>query len=506
MKFRYLLFIIGLCSVLVSCYKDEGNYDYIDLPDIEIKAEDKVSATQFTTLNIPVEVNIDGASKDDYEYYWRIWSNGIDNNGQKVIGRTKDLSYKVDEIPGSYNLVLTCHNKRTGVDVYKEITLTVQGVITEGWLVLQERNNKTDFDLIMTPYFSERVKKDNIIQNLYESVNGEPLDGRGVKIGSYSLLGRYQYVTVLTDKGGARLDAVTMQKAFDMSTLMRDGKKWKPENYIFWNYQWTPARFGFDAIVSDGRFYEYSPIDPGFTSYTEPILKDGMTYKASPYAPKWFDYYQGIIFDELRGGFICIAKNTWVLQEMPEPVAGQPFDYRNLHGTLKYMDTGFNNYEYGVIEDWDTHKRTLYVFNFDTKKNIAIAKYSMENCPELDNCKTYAVGSRGPIFYYATDKRIYLYDYSGSNTAKVVYTLAANDEKITGMKILKPLLNRLITTHPYDNKVLIISTYNETKKEGKIYMYYINESNGIIDTSSEKVFNGFGEIIDMDYNWAKYGS
>ena len=83
------------------------------------------------------------------------------------------------------------------------------------------------------------------------------------------------------------------------------------------------------------------------------------------------------------------------------------------------------------------------------------------------------------------------------------------NEKITGMKILKPNVSFSRTVkleHAYSNKVLILSTYNESAKEGKVYMYYINESNGTIDRSSEHVITGFGEILDMDYNWAKYGS
>ena len=65
-----------------------------------------------------------------------------------------------------------------------------------------------------------------------------------------------------------------------MSTLVLDLSSWKPESYIFWQYYWSPGRFGYDAIVSNGRFYEYSAIrSTGFTTYTEPILKDGLTYK-----------------------------------------------------------------------------------------------------------------------------------------------------------------------------------------------------------------------------------
>lgn len=507
-KIIYLFFFIPLMINLAACYDDTGNYDYTDLPDIDIKIQDTVYATQFKTLELTADVDLNDAPESDYEFNWRIWSNDIGGVWeQKEIGNSRNLTYEVAEVPGSYTLVLTVTNKKTEVQTYKQIYLAVQGSITEGWMVLQEREGKTDFDLIMSPYFSNRVENDEILHNVYETVNGEALTGRGVVIGSYFCIGRYQNVIVLTDKGGARLSAITMQKTFDMSTLVLDLSSWKPESYIFWQYYWSPGRFGYDAIVSNGRFYEYSAISStGFTTYTEPILKDGLTYKASPYAPKWFDYYQGILYDEIGGRFLGIENNTWILKELAVATTTQPFDWRNMHASLRYMETGYNNYEYGLFEDWDTKKMTLCVFNFDTKPNIGVGKYPADNCPELEKAKYFAVGSLGPVFLYATDRDIYRYDYNGTNTGEKLYTLTQADEKITGMKIFKPCIDRFIPNHPYNNKVLILSTYNESKKEGKIYMYYINEVNGMIDIASEKVFEGFGEILDMEYNYPKYGT
>lgn len=505
---RNILFA-GMLASLASCYKDDGNYDYITLPDVKIEMDKQFYADQFSELEIPVSINLDGDAEADYEYTWRLWSDEIKRaDYKKTISNDKDLKFQVNELAGSYTLTFTAHNKRTNVDTYKQATLVVQGAITEGWMVLQEKDGKTDFDLIMTPFFSKRVQEDKIFHDLYQSVNGEQLEGRGVKIGSQNCFNRYQFVTVLTDKGGARLYAETMQKAFDMSSLITDGKPWKPENYIFWHYWWSPGRYAYDAIISDGRFYEYTPMETmgiKFTSYTEPILKDGRTYKSAKYAPRLFDYKQGIIFDELQGGFVSIEKNTYVLGDMPD-ATGQMFDWNHMNGSLKYIDTGQGKKEYGVIEDWDTHKKTLYCFNFDTKKNIAAGMYAMDNCPEIDDAQYYAVGERGPVFYYATDRNVYLYDYSGTNTARVAYTLENSAEKITGMKLLKPCVyisSRVMSSHDYDNKVLILSTYNADTKEGKVYMFYVNEGNGTIDSASQKVFGGFGEILDMDYNWPK---
>lgn len=500
---RIIYFIITLFVFLgfVSCYEDKGNYDYHELPNIQFETESELFVKQFDTLKIPTVINLDGTSESDYEFTWRIWSNGVlGTYNQKEIAKTKDLTYIVGEAPGSYTLALTCQNKKTGVKDYNTIKLSVHGTITEGWMVLQEKDGLTDFSMIMSPFFSKRVERDQIINSIYESVNGEPLEGKGVKIGNYFALGRYQYVTILTDKGGVRMDATTMQKTYDISTLMLDKKPLKPENYYYFNYYYSLGR-GCEVIISDGRFYENTLLGTGFT---EPVARQGETYKASPYGAKWTWTFNGIIFDELKGRFLAVDRYQ-NLGPLPD-ATGRLFDWNNLHGTLKYMDTGFNHYEYALVQDWNTKISSLYVMNFDEKKDFDIAMYNAKNCPEIENAAFYAVGERGNIFFYATERDVYQYDYAGSNAGKKAYTLKDAQEKITGMKIFKPCVDRFIPNHPYNNKILVLSTFNQSKREGKVYMYYFNESNGTIDMSSEKVFGGFGEILDMEYNYPKYGS
>lgn len=511
--FSLVIFILTFVIGLTACYDDKGNYDYITLPQISFDGADgeTIFATQFTTLNLPVTIDFNGANESEYEYFWRLWSNGVGGyNEQKEIYQGKDLSYEVTDMPGSYTLLLTCQNKGTGVKSYRKYTLVVQGVITEAWMVLQEKEGKTDFDMIMSPYFSQRVKEDKVLHDVYKSINNEQLQGRGVKIGSFYCIGRYQNVTILTDKSGVRLDATTMQKVFDMETLMPDMNDWKPQNYLFFPYYWSPGSRGYDAIISNGKYYEYSSLQ-GFTTYIEAITTNGLAYKASPYAPRWFDYYLGIVYDELGGRFLCYSKDNFgmsnfILQEMPETASSTVCNLRNMHSTLRYMDSGFKKYEWGLFKDWDTNEHVLYGFNFDTRNNVPKEKYVVKDCPELDNASFFAIGDLGPVFFYATEKDVYQYDYAGKNTGKKVYSLTVADEKITGMKIFKPCVDRFIPSHDFNNKILVLSTYNQTTKEGKIYMYHIDASNGAIDLASEKVFDGFGEILDMEYNYPKWGS
>ncbi|HIY37421.1 MAG TPA: hypothetical protein H9972_12020, partial [Candidatus Paraprevotella stercorigallinarum] len=258
-KIINILFTVPLVWVLASCYDDKGNYDYTELDKVAISMQDTVYATQFRTLELDADILFEGASEEDYTFNWRLWSNTIDGmNHKKEIGNERKLSYNVEEIAGSYTLVLTVTNKATEVSSYKSILLLIQSNITEGLMVLHEKDGKSDFDLVMSPYFSQRVQQDEILHNVYKTVNGEPLEGRGVSIDAFFSIGRYQDIMVLTDKGGARLSAYTMEKSYDIATLFPQMEDWKPENYLYWNYYWSPGRFGYDALISGGRFYIYS--------------------------------------------------------------------------------------------------------------------------------------------------------------------------------------------------------------------------------------------------------
>lgn len=81
-KLIYIAFFIGALICLGSCYNDNGNYDYISLPDVKITTDkDTYVATQFQTLEIPVNIDFAGDSEADYEYTWRLWSNEIKRSG-----------------------------------------------------------------------------------------------------------------------------------------------------------------------------------------------------------------------------------------------------------------------------------------------------------------------------------------------------------------------------------------------------------------------------------------
>lgn len=85
------------------------------------------------------------------------------------------------------------------------------------------------------------------------------------------------------------------------------------------------------------------------------------------------------------------------------------------------------------------------------------------------------------------------------------YKLEAGEE-ITCVRIFRPNEYAWMVNHPYDNKVLMVATYNANSGQGTLYMYYINESNGIVDEVSVKTVNVDGKVKDMGYHYSVYGS
>lgn len=489
-----------LCMGITACYKDKGNYDYTPLPEIKVEElADDYSVTQFDTLVIHPQVEEQGL---DLTYSWEVYSNAVSNTRRIHISDEKDLNYVVNEIPGSYTLVFTVTNRQNDVKTYQMMGLKIQGVITDGWMVLQEKNDgKTDFDILISPFFTNKATKDSHFKDMYESINGEPLEGgRGVKISSF-FTGAYQYVYVLTEQAGVRLSAINMQRMSDLSSMVLDGKPLHPEGYTYLPY--GTMNYFAELLVSDGRFYMSSYNQ---NTFTEPVTRDGLTYRASPYAPRWIPWVvRAVLYDEEHGRFLMAVNNVTTLQQMTA-APGALFDWNNMHAHLVYLESGFNKYEYAVMEDWTTHQRSVYAINFLADgAAYAVAKYDTKNCPEFDVADCFAIGSRGNVFYYSHEHTVYLYDYSGSNSAKSIMTYP-DDEVITHLELQKPNEGFYMKNHPYDNKVLTVVTYSEQKREGKVYMYYVNEANGSIDRSSEKIWDGFGRIIDMEFNYGKYGS
>jgi hypothetical protein len=187
--------LLGLLLTQFSCYKDLGNYDYKELDTVVIDTADlgmldTYSVSRYENIILEPSVYFNGSRVTDasdvpLDYFWTI---GTVGTGAGVIYRLDTLAttIKLDapivQPAGSWTLMLVAKHRETNIETYMKFNVTIEESITDGWMVLYERNGNTDIGLIA----NNRVKKgytedtERLFLDAYSSSNGEPLNGKPV--------------------------------------------------------------------------------------------------------------------------------------------------------------------------------------------------------------------------------------------------------------------------------------------------------------------------------------
>lgn len=154
---KYCIKILFLLALMVgtvsSCSEDLGNYDYKDLPEVEIEGlQTPVTALAFQELSIPIELKGLQADEGRYEYEWMVIKQfepeGEDEPREEVIATTKDLNEFIVLDPGPYKLLYTVTDKQLDVYYQKQTDLSVITTTSEGWVVLCSENGNVRLDMI----------------------------------------------------------------------------------------------------------------------------------------------------------------------------------------------------------------------------------------------------------------------------------------------------------------------------------------------------------------------
>ncbi|MCK7553688.1 PKD-like family lipoprotein [Chitinophaga sedimenti] len=171
---------IAACFVLLSsaCYKDHGNYDYLEPEAITIGG--MVSTYTRMSLLDSIIINPEVTSSDpaaEFTYFWGIYETNAQGFIPKLdtIARTKELRYFVTQPAKTWVLVFGATNKHTGVTKTRTANMVVITSFTRGWYVLQDDGTNTDLDMFLT---RSAIKPDSAIRNVYSLANNQKLPGR----------------------------------------------------------------------------------------------------------------------------------------------------------------------------------------------------------------------------------------------------------------------------------------------------------------------------------------
>lgn len=494
-KHIWLLSLLGLG--FTACKKDLGTYTYhpVDAPLVDTSTlAVHYSVEQFGNLTIQPKVNYQGDTAN-LSYQWLVYVKSLSSptvGPPIVLATTRNINQAVSVAPGNYYLELIITDKTNNLKTTTRTLLDIQAAIETGWLVLHQSNGNSDVDFIASTNLSP-AGPNKRMANLFTSSMGAPMPGNGRFIGfSRRSNSAFNWITVGTDKGIRRMNG------FTFALLGADNQLFR-RTLVNPDYQAYFANNNEEILVNAGNIQTFQ------FGIVQDALFNGQydgDFQLAPFA-LYIDFpvYNLFAYDQLHSRFLrssganaIHAFSTFI----PEPAGA--FDPNNVGKDLLFMDMGYLHNIFAFLKDKSGNGRYLYELS-GTKVDdgaVAMAAYDMSALPEISNALFFQVGDLANVALYATDRTVYRYDYSGSQTATVAYSGLPANETITCLRIFKPQRNAGAPAAEFvntNNAVVYIATWDGT--QGKLYEMAMNVASGAINPTPLKVYTGFGKIVDM---------
>lgn len=503
----------ALCGVilLAACHEDKGNYTYAAIDEITIDTTGTgifpdYSLYRYDTLRIAPIVYLNGQqveANDPLDYHWSIYKATTGGTAYPLdtLGTGIALDTIIPQPAGIWIVLFTVTQRETGVKAFMKTTLQIDEALSDGWMVLYEKEGETDAGLIVNDRVKKNVTRERLFVDIYSASNGQRLSGKPVSI--------IHSIAPLSS-GEVLLASERDLVAVDKNTF----ELYSPAEKLFWNAPATRA-FSYlggnftrrEVVLNDNKIHYANYM----TSGTYRMNAFGMACSGDyGQLADWMSSYysasfEAIAYDQTNQRFLCVQANDVVVDTLSSSDK-TAFDVNNVQMEMLFSDFGRLNYEYSLMRDGSTH--ALLVSNFATTNRlsdkIAIAKYDMTHCPGLADVTSIAAGGLGEIFYYASGPDVYLFKYNivGSDQIKSVWTAPAG-ESVTCIRLQKfyypqfSLAGILINNYG----VIYIATWNETTRTGTVYQITVDPSNGTLDEASQASYTGFGKVKDMSWKW-----
>ena len=522
MKSKLLILCIWSLG-LFSCLEDKTS-DFELLTPIRIdmtglpKADVPFQLYQFDTLRIAPVIYREGCNDANLGFEWRIQGNDVN----RVIGRNMVLNAEIiePERGEAYNIMLTVTDSTTMVQAYQKWTLKVASIFREGLIVADTRDEQTtDLSLIMAMNFTTEFKddkKDTIFRDIYSRVNGEPIQGVANSLMMSAYYGASRTLTVLTPHSITRanpssydfMDNGRFAIAIKDELLPRDIK-----------YDW---RAPFEVMNINGHLYPRGMQNSNFTFALNMLSSDMADYNITAYHCLYYLYWYymysspevGFAYDAIGKRFLIIPMQCGNLVTF-KGAGSKYFDPTHLGDQVCiYMGEGINHVIHAIMKD-PAGNYSIYSLDGtatdDGSDKIKAGAYRLNGCTNVGQAGFWAFSRLENLMYYATEQTVYA--TSTLNTEDLTSTepqyTVGTGEKITSLQVWGEGGTCYIpSTDPdaengkqaikSENRIVMITTYNEQTKEGKIIAIPV-ERTGIgelmKDPAYHVVYKGFGRIV-----------
>ncbi|MBC9931078.1 PKD-like family lipoprotein [Chitinophaga qingshengii] len=499
MKTKHIQTLLGgvfLSLCFTACYKDQGNYDYhaINQVDSITNINNEYAVLYGDTLRITPQLFATEESVDTSRYTYR-WEAAVVNTARLpqedplvVIGKSRNLALPLKLRPAPYDCYYGVKDKQTGVEWFKRFKLVVQSAVYQGWVALCDVKGETRLDMV-----SRLGNEDRLIKDVLAFTNaGMPVRHQPKRLTFAYRSGNNNQLYLLSGEGLERIDgeSFTWKNTYNIryEIMAPVGTDFKPD--YFHNQQ--PAT-GVDYIIADNRVFHRN-MTMGASAFGTPINyvnEEKTPFKAAPFVA--CGYYSALLYDQDKQRFV--AHDPMFGTNCSSLVEGTAFSY-NTGKDMVYMSyTNYNTGDvYAILKD-KAGKFYTYVINIASGiKQV----FSMEmiNAPELDKATVFAVSNQLGYVLYAAGGRIYEYD----PFVKKAFLMAdLGGEKISVLKC--PLFSSYGKDFYINlSNSLIVGSYDPAKPDtenGTIRIYSIPARNEQMQLTA--IHTGLGKIVDLVY-------
>ncbi|WP_321480418.1 PKD-like family lipoprotein [uncultured Bacteroides sp.] len=353
---KYLLILLSILS-FTSCIKDEGNYDYTTLKEVQIGG--LVNSYRFVlqkTQTIAPEITTEIAP-DDLSYCWRVGGDTLSTDKAFTHTFTKVLA-------SSEPLTFEVIDKLTNIRFVKRMNLAVVSPFETGWLIFGDVQGKAQLD------FQSYEDEKKYFTDIYKEVNGEDLSGTAkiVKQLNYQdpSTGAYMDRVSVICKGGksVELDGSSFLKRkyyedeFKGTSLSVDAissEHYSIDNSLF--------------IISKGNIYAKTPGSMGTPDeayYQYPLSGDSQGYSVAANYTKGYsngDFY--LCLDELNHRYVDFQRSslsTKVSSLTVDENSSAVIDPDHVDGTSVWMGQAYNGNALSIVKT-DAGKYVLHVLS-----------------------------------------------------------------------------------------------------------------------------------------------
>lgn len=373
MKNLFILFVIFI--TYVSCYEDKGNYDYIEVPEINIAGlQEDYTVLAFDTLRIsPTITTTNGET--DYSYLWITQITDSKDDTQDTISREKELEWVAAKEAGRYDLLFIAKNKTTEVERRKRMNVEIATTASNGWYVLKNIGDESDID-----YFSKdsTIVGYDVLKSMFEF----RLVGKGKRLSWF----RARFIElaprlyVLSENDMAVLDVANGVIVRKGSEVFYDpAKKVHPQRCLFSN----SGIF----LMNDYNLYEIYTVTLNTGHWGTSLPIEGGDKNKEYRLSEFTAAYQNngpLLWEELSSSFMwpTISYSDNKLKTFPEQTVKPSLT--NMNYDLLFMGTRQSGSTQGAALMKEKDKEQYMMFFLDVQRYYTMAKYPLAKMFEVD--------------------------------------------------------------------------------------------------------------------------